>query len=179
MIGGGVIEFLPDSGSYQSNMACAWDITCDVPGTVATITFDYFSTESGWDYVGIDHIPMTACSDDADTCYSGDGPYEPISNGSPDMRVIFESDGSVEMEGFLATVTCGPNSGRRRQQEQPLTPVNGTRWNSRDLIAESNVDAFKYDSDACIATASASSSDAAACAEIMAGWGAVADTESA
>jgi hypothetical protein len=92
------------------------------------------------------------------------------------MQVTFESDGSVEENGFLATVTCEPDgaNGRRRQQDQPSSAgVNGTR--SRDLIAETNVDAFKYDTDKCIAANAASSADTAACAAIMGGWDMVAD----
>eukprot|EP01043_Picozoa_sp_COSAG02_P041402 COSAG02_NODE_3428_length_6761_cov_2.354398_3_plen_364_part_00 len=161
-------------------MSCTWDIFCDVSGTVATITFASFSTESGFDFVGVDHIPMTPCSTEAwDTCYSGPGPgSQPITNGNSDMQVTFQSDGSVEDEGFLATVTCEPDpaNGRRRQQDQPSSEgVNGTR--SRDLIAETNVDAFKYDSDKCIAANTASSVDTAACAAIMDGWDMVTDPD--
>jgi hypothetical protein len=174
------IDFL---GGYENNMMCTWDISCPADAIV-TVTFNQFATEAGWDFVGVDHIAMTSCSDSAATCYSGSGPAGSLSNGQSEMQIRFESDGSVtEGTGFEASVTCEQGNGRRRRQLQQgnssTVGSSGAESSGRNSTARgsqavevANQDAWQIDTDKCVATKEArtDSSKVAECEQITSNW---------
>jgi hypothetical protein len=96
-----------------------------------------------------------------------------VTTSGASMAIQFDSDSSVAADGFAASVDCPAGTGRRRQQvnytadavpaggatsEVPAGTAGTSEANTtgraprgRDLIAESNVDSFKFDSDTCVA----------------------------
>ena len=119
---------------YSDNMNCVWDVECSSGGPI-TLSFESFNTEANFDYVIVDGEPL----------HGGSVP-DPIVTDASTMHIQFTSDGSVVSSGFEALVSCGGESGRRRQQAAEV--ANTTT--ARDLIAEVNDDAFQFKSDRCI-----------------------------
>jgi hypothetical protein len=87
------------------------------------------------------------------------------------MLIQFDSDGSEQGDGFAADVTCvpagggDPGGGRRRQQVAAATNDTSSR---RDILAETNVDSYRFDDDRCISFAEADAVEA--CQAIQEAW---------
>jgi hypothetical protein len=98
---------IDNDNGYSNGMSCRWAISCS-DGTVPTISFNNFNTESGWDYVYIYDGDST--SDDRLGSYSGSStPADVYASGS-EMLIRFTTDGSVTRSNgpFNADITCGP-----------------------------------------------------------------------
>jgi len=112
------ISFQPDGGT-QDDLTCTWMIDCSVqPGTMPTISFTAFDTESNFDFVTVYDGPGTSSRQMGQMSGSlGDLQATTMTSNSPAMTVQFTSDGSVGGPGFSATYEC-----RGRQPPPPPRP---------------------------------------------------------
>ncbi len=122
-----------DDGGISSNYSNSANITTticpDVPGDAVNVTFTFFSTENNgstgcYDGLTIHDGPDTSaptinpttgtiwCWDRNDTTPNGTGDLQGMTitstDGSGCLTFVFTSDGSVNREGWEATVGCAP-----------------------------------------------------------------------
>ena len=92
-------------GAYSSNMACQWSVTAAGP-LVGSIVFQFttFATESEYDFVRV-YRGSAAASTDLLSTLSGTRSNEVVTVPGEAALVVFISDGSVQADGFEATVT--------------------------------------------------------------------------
>lgn len=94
---------LYDSGGPSSNYSyyenCQFLIATKCPGNI-TLTFSYFSTESGYDYLTVYDGNNTSAP--ILGSYWGTGSLPPFTATSGSMLVTFYSDGSTNYGGFVA-----------------------------------------------------------------------------
>ncbi len=129
------VKFTDDGGldnPYNANTDTTYTFCPDVAGDVVTVTFTFVDIESSagtgaqagcWDFLSIFSGSGTAAPLQAVACgeLDGDGgvPSDPTSllqagdfftSTSADgcLTVTFSSDGSVQGEGWVADITCGP-----------------------------------------------------------------------
>eukprot|EP01043_Picozoa_sp_COSAG02_P022592 COSAG02_NODE_1179_length_14040_cov_8.036439_1_plen_1312_part_00 len=100
-----VISFTPRGGT-EDNQHCLWRIDCR--RGVATLSFQRFSTESGYDYVNI----YDGRDTQAEQVLHASGPMTDLdrlsyTSSSPMMVIEFQSDESIGAEGFEASYECG------------------------------------------------------------------------
>ncbi|WP_418509715.1 T9SS type A sorting domain-containing protein [Corallibacter sp.] len=118
------------SSDYSSDENITTTICPDVPGDAVNVTFTFFSTENSTSgcydgltiYDGADTSAPTInpttgtiwCWDRDDTTPSGTGDLQGMTISSTDasgcLTFVFTSDGSVNREGWEATVGCAPLS---------------------------------------------------------------------
>ncbi|RUP49436.1 hypothetical protein BC936DRAFT_142525 [Jimgerdemannia flammicorona] len=93
--------------NYSNDMSCSWIIEAPEPSEVVKVTFDYFHTECGWDwltfYDGNDtRAPMIGrlCGlrDDYDDLIVSTGPF---------LTITFSSDENIVSKGFYAKWETG------------------------------------------------------------------------
>ncbi|RZJ63249.1 MAG: PKD domain-containing protein, partial [Flavobacterium sp.] len=92
------------------------------PDYIVTVTFTTFSTETNWDGLYVfdgnsTNAPMIASENPANNVPFGEpgsywgntipGPFE-ATNADGCLTFLFSSDGSVNLPGWVANVTCGP-----------------------------------------------------------------------
>jgi gliding motility-associated-like protein len=118
--------FFYDAGGPSANYANNSDITTTIcpinPGDIVTVTFTAFNTEANWDGLYVFNgnsilAPQIASANPAANVPGGlagsywgtviPGPFE---SSSPDgcLTFRFRSDGSVNLAGWAANVTCAP-----------------------------------------------------------------------
>jgi hypothetical protein len=108
------IDFL---GTYGDFSNCEWTLEC--ASNASMLTFTSFSTEADYDFVYVDGVE-----------FHGSEIPDPVGGGAF-MSIQFESDLSVQDEGFSADVACvdglgnpdsNPGIGRRRAQAAAPPP---------------------------------------------------------
>jgi len=86
-----------ESGNYSNNAFCTLLISPACANSI-TLTFPFFNTENGYDYVRVydgvnDSAPLLGS-------FAGTQDFPPLSSTGPEMFVLFDSDGSVTRPGF-------------------------------------------------------------------------------
>ncbi len=96
------------TGDYPSNANETVTICADVPGDVVTVSFSFFDIESGFDNLAIFDGPNAS----SPLIGNYDGTNSPgtvtSSHSSGCLTFVFDSDGSVQDPGWVATVFCDP-----------------------------------------------------------------------
>lgn len=100
-----VISFTPRGGT-EDNQHCSWRINCR--NGVATISFQRFGTERGYDFVSIyDGRDINADRLAHESGAMTDLTRLSYTSSTPMMVVTFDSDVSIGDEGFEAAYVCG------------------------------------------------------------------------
>ena len=107
------------SGTYTHDLECTWILECTAPGTVPTVSFDMFDTESNYDFVTLYAGSGTNMLEE----FSGRGPSSDTSSTSSTMTVQFTSDESVSQTGFSLNFICTPGAGGGTPPPPPTPPT--------------------------------------------------------
>jgi hypothetical protein len=101
-LGPGDTMVMPPPGeSMGNNQACQWTVVCP-DGQAPEVTFSAFNIEAGWDYLYID-----LTGDGSPNNQLSGSAIPPVQTGSASTNTyVYDSDGSVNREGFTGTVAC-------------------------------------------------------------------------
>ena len=97
------------SGNYGNNENCQWVLQARGGAGIVSLSFSYFDTESGYDYVTIYECSSSSCSSRQQVArlagsVSASSSYR---SSTGIMQVVFTSDGSVTRGGFQGEWTAG------------------------------------------------------------------------
>ena len=114
-----IISF--QSAGYSNDAACEWVVTCADSGSVPSVTFPFFDTENGFDFLNIYDgdvvqqsdpvVQLSGSMNDGIWIGSETSPAESIAGHQQSMILGFESDGSVNAGGFEASASCSSGGG--------------------------------------------------------------------
>ena len=82
-------------------MRCQWELSSSDPSARLSLQFSSFATEMGYDFV---HVYDGLTLERELRSASGASSAAVTSSGGS-MTVVFSSDSSIQMDGFVATVT--------------------------------------------------------------------------
>jgi len=101
-LGDGDEMLMPPPGeSMASNQQCTWTVVCP-DGTAPQVTFSAFNIEANWDFLYVDSTGDGA----ANAQLTGNSIPDVITGSASSNVYMYDSDGSVNRDGFTATVAC-------------------------------------------------------------------------
>jgi cubilin len=101
-LGDGDEMLMPPPGeSMASNQQCMWTVVCP-DGTAPQVTFSAFNIEANWDFLYVDSTGDGA----ANAQLTGNSIPDVITGSASSNVYMYDSDGSVNRDGFTATVAC-------------------------------------------------------------------------
>ena len=130
------ISYEPN-GLTLDNQDCMWTITCPAAGTMPTITFNRFDTESNFDFVNVFDGAGTSPAMSMGTMSGSlaDLPSDTMTPTGGSMTLEFTSDGSVGGIGFDATYECrGVQAPPPPTPPPPPPPTGGVAVSTTHLI---------------------------------------------
>jgi len=127
--GGLFVDTGGPSGNYQNNENDTYTICPDNAGDVVSLQFLSFNIENGWDFMTIYDGNSTASPQIGQYTGTDMPPFITSTDATGCLTVVFTSDGSVNRDGWVANVLCGP-------PPTCFTPTNITITNITDQQAE-------------------------------------------
>lgn len=106
--GGLFVDSGGPSANYQNNENETYTICPDNAGDVVSLQFLSFNIENGWDFMTIYNGNSTASPQIGQYTGTNTPPFITSTDASGCLTVVFTSDGSVNREGWVANVLCGP-----------------------------------------------------------------------
>ncbi|RUS12983.1 CUB domain-containing protein, partial [Endogone sp. FLAS-F59071] len=88
--------------NYSNDMDCVWTIKAPQANEVIKVTFDYFHTECGWDYLTFYDGNSTGAPLLARLCGLRDNYNDTVVSSGNYLTVVFTSDENVDAKGFQA-----------------------------------------------------------------------------